>query len=173
VTGGNTNINGNQAFLGLYRVQSESGNIGVAAAFISFGGHIYQTAGLAPESSFSQYSQTMNTAIRSFRELTDRNLLAVQPDRVKTYRARNGESLRNLTKSMNQTRLKLDDLVLMNRINAGMGQACTAGETISSKRARYSRFYTKSRIEPRHADQPLSIQSNPLFRLQFPISSSG
>ena len=89
----------------------------LTAAFISYGGHIYQAAGLAPESSFSQYSRSLNTVLRSFRELTDQRLLAAQPDRMKMYRARKGESLRSLAKSMDQTRVTLEDLVQINRID--------------------------------------------------------
>jgi predicted Zn-dependent protease len=125
ISGKDERINGNQAFVGFYRVQSDSGNIGVTAAFISHGGHIYQIAGLAPESSFSQYSSAMNSALRSFRELTDQKFLSVQPDRMKLYRARRGESLRSLAKSLDQTRVKLEDLVRINRIDPD--QALSAG----------------------------------------------
>jgi predicted Zn-dependent protease len=117
LSGSNERINGNQAFLGLYRVQSESGSIGVTAAFISYGGRIYQAAGLAPESTFSQYSRPMNTVLRSFRELTDQRLLSVQPDRMKTYRARKGESLRNLAKSLDQKRVSPENLARVNRVD--------------------------------------------------------
>lgn len=117
VSGGAERINGNQAFLGLYRVQSESGNIGVKAAFISHGGHIYQVAGLAPEASFSRYSRSLDTVIRSFRELSDQRILAAQPDRMKMYRARKGDSLRSLAKSSNQANVTLEDLVQVNRID--------------------------------------------------------
>ncbi|MBP1625455.1 MAG: peptidase, partial [Acidobacteria bacterium] len=82
ISGGAEPINGNQAYLGLYRVQSEGGNIGVTAAIISFGNRLYQIAGLAPENSFSQYSRPLNAVLRSFRELTDSKLLAAQPDRM-------------------------------------------------------------------------------------------
>jgi predicted Zn-dependent protease len=117
LSGSNERINGNQAFLGLYRVQSESGSLGVTAAFISYGGRIYQAAGLAPESTFSQYSRPMNTVLRSFRELTDQRLLSVQPDRMKTYRARKGESLRNLAKSLDQKRVSPENLARVNRVD--------------------------------------------------------
>ncbi len=117
VSGGSDRINGNPAYLGLYRVQSESGIIGVAAAFISYGGHIYQAAGLAPVNAFSQFSRPLNNVLRSFRELTDKRLLAVQPDRMKMYRARKGESLSSLAKSMDQSRVSLQDLVQVNRMD--------------------------------------------------------
>ncbi len=115
--GGNERINGNQAFLGVYRVQSDSGVLGVSAAFISFGGRIYQAAGLTSGSAFTRYSPAMNAAIRSFRELTDPRLLSVQSDRMKIYRARKGDSLRSLAKSMDPTRVKLEDLARINRID--------------------------------------------------------
>ena len=117
ISGGAEPINGNQAYLGLYRVQSEGGNIGVTAAIISFGNRLYQIAGLAPENSFSQYSRPLNAVLRSFRELTDSKLLAAQPDRMKLYRARKGETLRSLSKSLTQTHLTLDDLVQINRMD--------------------------------------------------------
>ena len=125
VSGGAERINGNQAFLGLYRVQSESGNIGVAAAFVSYGNRMYQLAGMAPETAFSSYSRSMSAVLRSFRELTDQRLLAVQPDRMKLHRARKGETLRGLAKSLDADRITLEDLVRVNRLDPD--QALDAG----------------------------------------------
>ena len=110
-------INGNQAFLGQYSVQSDSGTIGVLAAFISYGGHIYQLAGLAPNATFSRYASSINPVLRSFRELTDQRLLGRQPDRIRMYRARRGETLRGLVNSTGQGLVKVEDLVLINRID--------------------------------------------------------
>jgi predicted Zn-dependent protease len=117
LSGRSEQINGKQAYLGLYRVMSDSGSIGVTAAFISHGGNIYQIAGLAPESTFSRYSRSLDAVIRSFRDLTDPKLLAIQPDRMKLYRARKGDTLRSLAKSMDQSRVDLEDLVRINRID--------------------------------------------------------
>jgi predicted Zn-dependent protease len=110
-------INGNQAFLGQYTVQSDSGTIGVLAAFISYGGHIYQLAGLAPTATFSNYASSINPVLRSFRELTDQRLLGRQPDRIKMYRARRGETLRSLANSTGQGVVKVEDLAQINRID--------------------------------------------------------
>ncbi len=115
LSGGSDRINGNQAYVGRYRVQSESGAIGVAAAFISYEGKIYQTAGMAPESAFSQYAQNVNSVLRSFRTLTDQRLLAAQPDKMKVYRARGGETLRSLAKSTDPARVSIEDLARVNR----------------------------------------------------------
>lgn len=125
MSGREERINGKQAFRGTYRVQSESGNLGVLAAFISHGGHIYQVAGLAPESYFSRYHQSMEVALGSFRDLTDPKLLAVQPDRMKLVQARQGDTLRRLAKSTGQDRVTVEDLVKINRLNPD--QALSAG----------------------------------------------
>ena len=118
LSGRDESINGNQAFLGRYRVQSENGNIGVTAAFISYGGRIYQAAGMAPESGFLKYSRSLDMVVRSFRELTDARLLAAQPDLMKVHRARRGETLRNLAKSLDPKRTSVEDLARINRIDA-------------------------------------------------------
>jgi predicted Zn-dependent protease len=110
-------INGNQAFLGQYSVQNDSETISVLAAFISYGGHIYQLAGLAPTATFSNYSPSINPVLRSFRELTDQKLLGRQPDRIKMYYARKGETLRNLANSTGQGLVKVEDLAGINRID--------------------------------------------------------
>jgi len=128
VSGGNERINGNQAFIGLFRVQDQSAILGIAAAFISYGGHIYQAVGIAPESSFSRYSRALSTALRSFRELTDKRLLSVQPDKINMVRARKGDTLRSIAGSVDQTRITLDDLVRINRVNPD--QALSAGTWI-------------------------------------------
>lgn len=118
VSGGAERINGNQAYLGVYRVRGDAGTIGVAAAFISFGGKLYRVAGLAPDTTFSQYSRSLNSVLRSFREITDQRQLSVQPDRIKIQRARKGDTLRNLAKGASQSsRVTLEDLVRINRID--------------------------------------------------------
>jgi predicted Zn-dependent protease len=117
LSGRSESIHGNRAYLGRYLVQGNSGNVEVAAAFISYGGHIYQAAGMTAESNFSRYSRSLGNTLRSFRRLTDRALLDVQPDRIKMHRARRGETLRSLAKSLDQKRVSLEDLVRINRIN--------------------------------------------------------
>ncbi|HSW40001.1 MAG TPA: M48 family metalloprotease [Acidobacteriota bacterium] len=117
LSGNEERINGKPAFVGIYSVQSDQGIIGAMAAFISHGGRVYQLSGLSPELSFSKYRTFLNATIRSFRELTDRRLLDVQPDRMNVVRARQGDTLRSMTKSMNQERVSLEALSRINRID--------------------------------------------------------
>ncbi len=125
VSGRDEKINGKTAFTGIYRLQSDSGILAATAAFIGHGSHIYQLVGFAPESGFSQYRRSMESALRSFRDLTDSRLLSVQPDRIKLVQARSGDTLRKLAQSMNQTRISLEDLAKLNRLSPD--QALKAG----------------------------------------------
>lgn len=75
-------------------------------------------AGRTPDTTFSQYSRSLNSVLRSFREITDQRQLSVQPDRIKIQRARKGDTLRNLAKGASQSsRVTLEDLVRINRID--------------------------------------------------------
>jgi len=49
--------------------------------------------------------------------LTDSRILAVQPDRVRIYRARGGESLRSLAGTSAKSRITLEELARINRID--------------------------------------------------------
>ena len=121
-------INGNPAYLGRYRIQAEEGTIAVLAGIISYGKNMYQLAGMTPESSYANFSRGLDGAIRGFRELTDQRILSVQPDRIRIYRARNGETLRGIVKSQPQSRVTLEELALINRL--GLDQTLPAGTPV-------------------------------------------
>jgi predicted Zn-dependent protease len=116
VEGGSLRINGNAAYLGRYRVQDETQTIDILAAFISYGKNVYQLAGMAPASAYAAFARSLDGTVRGFRELTDARILSVQPDRVSVYRARKGETLRSITKSQPQSRITLEALALINRL---------------------------------------------------------
>ena len=128
IEGSNIRIHGNSAYLGRYRLQSNAGAIDVMAAYIAYGQHMYQLAGMAPASSYSSFADNFERTIRGFRQLTDSRILSVQPDRIRIYRARRGETLRGLLKLQNQSRLKVEDLALLNRIDPD--QILSAGSPV-------------------------------------------
>jgi predicted Zn-dependent protease len=117
VSGNEVRINGKQSYIATYRIQSDQGTIGALAAFINHEGRMYRIAGLAPEATFSQYRNPMEATIRSFSDLTDQRLLAVQPDRMKIARAKQGDTLRSMSKSIVQERISLDELARINRMD--------------------------------------------------------
>jgi len=87
------------------------------AAFISYGKNMYQLAGMAPSSAYSSFARSFDGTIRGFRELTDARILAVQPDRIRIYRAKKGETLRSIAKPQAQSRITVEDLALLNRLD--------------------------------------------------------
>jgi predicted Zn-dependent protease len=88
-------IHENQAFVGRYRAQTAQGTIGVRAAFISYGGRVFQISGLTAESANFRMAALFHPTLRSFRELTDPHLLNAQPDRITIHRSQAGETVRS------------------------------------------------------------------------------
>lgn len=115
--GARIQINGNDAYLGSYRVRGQNGIAAVMAAFIAYGKNIYQMAGITDESRLTSFSRDFESSIRSFRTLTDSRILSVQPDRIKLYRARRGETLRSIAKVAQGSRITLEELALLNRLD--------------------------------------------------------
>ncbi len=117
INGAPLEINGNDAFVGRYRLPGQGDSVEVLAGFISYGDYIYQLAGMTPSSAYGSYSRVFEGTIRGFRRLTDKRILSVQPDRIRIYRAKGGETLRSILKSQPQARTDLDDIALLNRID--------------------------------------------------------
>ncbi|MDA2936879.1 M48 family metalloprotease [Acidobacteria bacterium AH-259-A15] len=127
--GRRTSINGNPAFLGLYRFEDPQGSqLNGLAAFISFEGRLYEIVGLAPPQIFRQYSRTFENSLTSFSALMDRKALNVQPDRLRIRTARAGETLRRIAQDTNNPRVDADELSLLNRIDPD--QRLTAGTLV-------------------------------------------
>jgi predicted Zn-dependent protease len=125
IEGAPLRIHGNAAYLGRYRLQAEAGTVEVLAAFISYGKNMYQLAGMAPASAYPSFARTFDGTIRNFRELTDARILSVQPDRIRIYRARKGETLRGIVTSQPQSSMTVEDIALLNRLDPD--QALNAG----------------------------------------------
>jgi len=133
VEGAPLRINGNAAYLGRYRLQAETDTVDVVAAFISYGKNMYQVAGMAPAQAYSSFARTFDVTIRGFRELTDARILSVQPDRIKIYRAKKGETLRGIVKSQPQSRSTIEEIALLNRLDPD--QALNAGTPVKLVRS--------------------------------------
>jgi predicted Zn-dependent protease len=115
--GGPIEIQGNGAFWGRYRIQGESGTVDVLAAFISYGKNLYQMTGMAPTEAYASFARTIETTLRGFRELTDPRVLSVRPDRIRIYRTRKGETLRGIVKVQLPSRMTLEEIALLNRLD--------------------------------------------------------
>jgi predicted Zn-dependent protease len=126
---GAKNINGNPAFLAIYQVSDYSGNsLQALAAFIDYGDNIYQLVGSAPPKSFRQYYGTMEQMISSFRELKDRKILNVQPDRMRLYKVKRGGTLQDIAKRFPNARVGTKELSMLNRV--GESERLEAGTIV-------------------------------------------
>jgi predicted Zn-dependent protease len=126
---GSRNINGHPAIIAIYQVRDYSGNsLQALAAFIDYGNNIYQLVGSAPPSSFKQYYGIFENMLTSFRELRDRKILNVQPDRIRLYKVRRGGTLRDIAKRYPNARVRIEELSVINRI--GESEQLEAGTVV-------------------------------------------
>ncbi|RPJ56832.1 MAG: peptidase M48 [Acidobacteria bacterium] len=118
VSGNRTSINGNPSFLGIYEVvnQNTQQAIGALAAFISYGNNLYQVVGITSPNQFRSASNIFESSLTTFGALTDNRALGVQPDRIRIVEAREGQTLRDLAGRFSNSRIKLEDLALLNRL---------------------------------------------------------
>ena len=118
VSGNRTSINGNPSFLGVYEVlnQDTQQAIEALAAFIAYGGNLYEVVGITSPTQFRSASRIFESSLTTFGQLTDSRALGVQPDRIRIVRAREGQTLRELAERLQNSRIKLEDLALLNRL---------------------------------------------------------
>jgi predicted Zn-dependent protease len=113
-SGGPTTINGNRAYVGLYTLRDESGAaISVLAAFIEYRQQLYEILGPMAD---GRFSTAIEASMRSFERLTNSRILAMQPDRVRIYTARQGDTLQALAARYANPRVSADDLSILNRL---------------------------------------------------------
>ncbi|MBI4475372.1 MAG: M48 family metalloprotease [Acidobacteria bacterium] len=121
-----TTINGNPAFIGLYAVPAEGVTLAAIAAFIEYRQRLYEVIGVTAD--YRKYSQTIEESIRSFDRVTEQRILRAQPDRIRLYTAREGDTLTALAARDVNPRVTADDLAVLNRMAAN--QPITPGRLI-------------------------------------------
>jgi len=118
IEGDRIQIAGANAYVGRYRVQdSQGGIVAVLAAFVPYNKNMYQIAGLTSESAFSTYARSFENTIRGFRQLSDPRILAVQPDRIRVQTAKKGDTLRSISGIQKTSRITIEELSLLNRLD--------------------------------------------------------
>jgi predicted Zn-dependent protease len=120
VTRGNVDskkINGLPAVLGSFQAQTEQGQIGGIAAFISLANRTYRILAYTPAAKLSGYQGTFLGTIRSFDRLTDRAALARQPNRLAIVRLPRAMNLAQFNRSYPST-ISLEELGLINRVSS-------------------------------------------------------
>jgi predicted Zn-dependent protease len=106
-----------------FEATTQEGVLSGEAAFIRYGGNVYQLLGYATQANWRAHSAAVATAISSFRPLTDAAILAVQPWTIDIVTLSAATSLQNYV-SRNPSPIPVEDLARLNRV--------TAGEVLSS-----------------------------------------
>lgn len=114
VNGETLSLNGVDAFLGVYRGELNGvGRVMLRAAHIQQGRQVYLFAGFAPEAEFARVDKELDTAIRSYRPLTQREADAIRPNRLGFYQVRDGDTWQSIA-SRGGSLVRATDLAIMN-----------------------------------------------------------
>jgi predicted Zn-dependent protease len=115
VDGSRSQVNGLDAYLGLYRANLQGlGDTGVLAAHIVHERNVYLLAGLAPTSQFDGARQPFEASIRSFRPLTREQAASIRPNRVDVYTVRTGDTWQSIAQRSGDGTVKASTLAIMN-----------------------------------------------------------
>lgn len=119
-TGGeSTSINGLQAFVGSYEGTSNDRRVLARAAVIRHGGRsgqFYRLVGLALAEAYPKVEMPITRSINSFRALSQQEADRIQPNRMRFYTVRAGDTWESLSGS---TGIKASTLAIMNGRDAG------------------------------------------------------
>jgi predicted Zn-dependent protease len=119
-------INGNRAYLATYAMRVQGGTLVVRAAFIEYRNQIFEVVGVTPD--FRRYGGAIDESIRSFERVTEQRILRAQPDRLRIYTTREGDTLAAIAQRNNNPRVDADQLAILNRLAAN--QPITPGRIV-------------------------------------------
>ncbi len=108
------NVNGYHGVMALYSIPAEGGTLAAIAAFIEYGSKLFQVVGTTGD--YRSYRNVIEDSIRTFDRLSDPKILNVQPDRLKIYTAKQGDTLAAIAERLNNPRVSADQLGILNRM---------------------------------------------------------
>jgi predicted Zn-dependent protease len=128
IEGQSLSLNGDDAFLGVYRGELNGvGRATLRAAHIRHGRDVYLLAGFAPESEFSSVDRDIEASIRSYRPLSQREADGIRPNRLDFYTVRAGDTWQSIA-SRGGGLLRATQLAIMN--NSAVNEQPTPGSRI-------------------------------------------
>lgn len=117
VTGGETRINGLDAFLGTFQGQMQGvGNAALRIAWIAHDRNVYRIAGLAPVETYPQVEAAFSATLRSFRPLRDDEARNIRPNVVRLHTVRAGETWQSLASGPGASIVPAATLAVMNGV---------------------------------------------------------
>ena len=114
-SGGDTTINGLDAFVGTFTGQRDTDQEPQARlAYIEYGGAVYAVGGVAPSPAYDAVESDFNQAIRTFRSLSATEAEDIRPNRIRFYTVRRGDTWQSIAQDEAQGIVPSDTLAIMN-----------------------------------------------------------
>jgi predicted Zn-dependent protease len=108
-------INGNDAYVGVYRGNAKDvGKVMMRAAHIAVGRELYVVAGFAPEAEFSVVDRDILPSAQTFRQLSMQEASNVRPNRIDFYVVRQGDSWQSIAARQSKGFVNAATLAIMN-----------------------------------------------------------
>ncbi len=114
-------INGIPAAGSYFQAQTEQGPVQGLAAFFSYDGNTYQLLSYAVGDRFASYEPAIRATVGSFRALTDRKLLDVQPRRMHIVTLDRAQTLTEFARSQGSS-LSPAELAILNGVPSANSQ---------------------------------------------------
>jgi predicted Zn-dependent protease len=115
VSGGTTQINGLDAYLGTYEGSlSQVGKVIMRAAHVRQGRTIYLIAAFAPPPLYEQLERDLAASVRSFRALSRGEAENIEPNRVALYTVRRGDTWQSIAQREGGENVNAATLAIMN-----------------------------------------------------------
>lgn len=115
---GDTRINGLPAVevTASAQGQQQGQSLGIRAYFIEYGGNVYRFLGYTSSQQFRDYERDFDRAARGFRQLTDRRILNVQPDRLDIVSVNRTADFQTLLPGSLPSQFDPEDVAIMNQL---------------------------------------------------------
>lgn len=115
---GRETVNGLPGVVGYFRAQTQQGVVDGVAAWVSYGGRVYQVIGYTRGGQLDAYDRVFRQAVGSFAQLTDPQALAVQPSRISVVRADRRMTLAEFNQRF-PSAIPLPELAIINGVEGG------------------------------------------------------
>lgn len=115
IDGAMQRINGNDAYVGMYRGHAKDvGKVEMRAAHIAVGRQLYVVAGFAPTTEFAVVDRDFKLAFDTFRQLTTQEASNLRPNRLDFYTVRQGDSWQSIAARQGKGYVNAATLAIMN-----------------------------------------------------------
>ncbi|HEX8386896.1 MAG TPA: hypothetical protein VF576_11975, partial [Rubricoccaceae bacterium] len=124
-----TSIGGNRSYLVEGAATGQQGTLQFTAAFIEYGGNVYQLLGLAPQASYAQVRSQLQQSIQSFERLTEARYLNRQATRLDVTTTSRSASIQTLLSGRAlPSGVTAEEVAIMNQVS--LTEALPSGTTV-------------------------------------------